>query len=156
MCSLDTAPLPLTIEEAVIHNNRQREKTMEVKAREFKKLKEIEAERGKLSQGKRTDLLGNLPKGNSPVNARETAAAKVGMSGKTSEKAAVVVDKIDELESQGHTEEAQDLKRPKRTGKVLRFPVFYPQLHTCTTMVGPPPPGTGAYGSPAPYGIDEE
>lgn len=70
------------------------------KAREFQKLKEIEAERAKERQAvqyKGSSLVENLPevKGTS----RDLAAAKVGMSGKPVKKAAEVVN--DSLEQTG-------------------------------------------------------
>ncbi len=77
----------------------QRERTNEQKAREFQKLKEIEAERAKERQeagNNQYSLPENLPevkRGDS----RDLAAAKVGMSGKTAE----VVNVIDALEQTG-------------------------------------------------------
>ncbi len=64
----------------------------EQKAREFQKLKEIEAERAKERQGTRNDLVENFPQC-SEGKSRDLAAAKVGMSGKTAEKAAEVKSK---------------------------------------------------------------
>lgn len=118
---LETVPVtvsdltdPLDLEAAVIHANRQREKTTEIKAREYKKLKEIETKRakkrqshGKTAPGK--TLRESLPQA-SKGKAREKAAKKVGMSGRTAEKAAKVVDKIDELEKKGEIEKAQNLR----------------------------------------------
>ncbi|GAB6909851.1 hypothetical protein DESC_930021 [Desulfosarcina cetonica] len=76
--------------EAVIHNNRQREKTTEVKAREFSKLKEIEAERAKRRQlaelkQNREPVVKNSPPREETGKARDIAAKKVGMSGRTAE-----------------------------------------------------------------------
>ena len=99
---------PLDEEETVIHANRQREKTTEVKAREFQKLKMIEAERAKrrqieLAGTRKADLPVNLPGG----DARDLAAEKIGMSGRTAEKASRVIDHIDTLTADGRDEEAE-------------------------------------------------
>ncbi len=67
------------------------------KAREFQKLKEIQAERAKERQATRNDIKENFPESNG--QSRDLAAAKVGMSGKTAKKAAEVVN--DSLEQTG-------------------------------------------------------
>lgn len=49
--------------EALVHHNRQREKTFSQKMREAELLEEIEQERARTRQGKRTDIEENLPQG---------------------------------------------------------------------------------------------
>jgi len=108
---------PLEIEELLIDMNSQREKTAEQKAREYQRLKAIAAEKGKANSGTRTDLLEKLPKGES-VNAREDAAAKVGMSGKTAESAGAVIEVIDALEADGDKQKADELRDKLNNGSV--------------------------------------
>lgn len=61
-------------------------------AREFQRLKEIEGERAKRRQGARTDLniVENLPPSEPEGKARDIAAQKLGMSGKSAENATQV------------------------------------------------------------------
>lgn len=107
---------PLKIAEMVIHSNRQREKTPEQKAREVRELTRIERERAKARQahGKTAPgktLVENLPQAmEDDGKARDKAAAAVGWSGKTGEKAVAVVDAIDEAEAAGDTERANTLR----------------------------------------------
>ena len=102
----------LDIRAAIIEANKQREKTTEIKAREFQFLKEIEAERAKKrqksSKGRGKKGLANAP--DLLGNARDIAAKEVGMGSRTAEAAAEVVEKIDELEAEGETEQAEDLR----------------------------------------------
>lgn len=117
----------LEASELLILANRQRQKTNEQVAREYTKLKEIETERAKIRQsdaGKETHghrHQENLQlKENSPSQsksekiekgrARDNAAGKLGISGKHAEKATAVVQEIDELEKEGYTEQASDLR----------------------------------------------
>lgn len=102
----------LALEEMLIHSNRQREKTAEQKAREVRELKRIESERAKVRQGERTDLkniVENVPEC-SKGDARDIAAAAVGWSGRTADKAVAVVDAIDEAEEAGDQERAEELR----------------------------------------------
>lgn len=103
---------PLEIEKTLILSNKQREKTTELKAREYQRLKEIEAEQAKLRQktcnSSTKALPENLPEARG--DSRDLAAKEVGMSGKTAEKASKVVEKIDELEEAGEVEEAAELR----------------------------------------------
>jgi len=103
----------LDIREAIIEANRQREKSTEVKAREFQFLKEIEAERAaiRMKTGKPTDPSENFHKGQESGRSSDLAAAKVGMKGRTADKAAEVVKVIDELEAEGETEQAEELRQ---------------------------------------------
>jgi len=102
---------PLEIEKTLILSNKQREKTTELKAREYQRLKEIEAEQAekRMKTGK-TDPKVNLPEGQKKGQSRDIAAKEVGMSGSTAEKASKVVEKIDELEEAGEVEEAAELR----------------------------------------------
>lgn len=104
----------LDIREAIIEANRQREKTNEIKAREFKHLKQIEEERAKkrqkASKGRGKKGKENFPDLLETGQSRDKAAEKVGMSGKTAEAAAEVVEVIDELESEGETAKANEIR----------------------------------------------
>ena len=109
---------PLTdeaeIQEALVHFNRQREKTNEQIAREYQLLKEVEEKR---AGGRKR---ATLKRGQSPVKeifpergkgqARDIAASKLGISGKTAEKAATVVKEIDSLEEKGRQKEANQFR----------------------------------------------
>jgi len=103
---------PLEIEKALILSNKQREKSTELKAREYQRLKEIEAEQAKVRQktlnNKDEALRENVPQARGKSS--DLAAKEVGMSGKTAEKASKVVEKIDELEESGEVEEAAELR----------------------------------------------
>jgi ParB-like chromosome segregation protein Spo0J len=99
---------PLDIEEALILANRQREKTTEQKAREFKRLKEIEEARSsKGGRGnKRLDQSSPTFSQRSDVKAAEAA----GLGRTTAQKAARVVDAIDKAEASGDTGQADSLR----------------------------------------------
>lgn len=114
----------LEIEAAVIHANKQREKTAEQRAREYRELKRIESAKAKARQatgkgedgsggrGKKKDenLTKNSTEGLSDTGeAAAKAAAEVGMSRPTAEMAAKVVDAIDALAAEGKQEEAEHL-----------------------------------------------
>lgn len=112
---------PLDIQELLVLDNAQRVKTTEQKAREYKLLKEIEAERAKGRQSHGETAPGKRLGENSPKRSKgkktgkkgkssDAAAEKVGMSSKTAEKAAKVVDAIDEAEAAGDTEKADQLR----------------------------------------------
>lgn len=111
-------------EEQIVHIvelNRFREKTMEQKAREYGKLAEAKAELARKRQ------VSSLKKGaESPVpkiftergEAKDQAAAEVGLSRPTAEKAAAVVEKIDKLTEAGKAEEAAKLRETLNTKSV--------------------------------------
>lgn len=118
---IETVPVfvsPLTdeldIEEAIILSNKdQRTRTKEQMAREFTRLKEIEGERALVrkslgGQGGIQDVE-NLPHVD-PGKARDIAAQKLGMSGKSAENAAKVVQVVDNLEMSGDIEKAAVLR----------------------------------------------
>lgn len=126
MCGLKEVPVSivdlkdeLAIKKLLVISNKQREKTKEVIAREYKILKEIEREQAekRMKTGK-TDPMVNLPQGQEKGSSRDIAAAKVGMSGKTAEDAAAVVDEIDRREELGDTEGAAELREELNTGSV--------------------------------------
>lgn len=121
---------PLDVEAFVIAANDQREKTLEAGIREFMQLKLIEAERGKQRQvqapkrrGKtgRQETAGeakvqeNFPEDKG--QARDLAAKRLGISGKSAEKAEDVVEAIDKAEADGDTERA-NLLREKLTKSI--------------------------------------
>ncbi len=81
---------PLAIEEAVIESNVARRKTVEQRVKEYRVFKRLEAVRAAARKGTRTDLMENLPSGESGA-ARDLAAAKVNWSGPTAEKAVKVL-----------------------------------------------------------------
>lgn len=99
----------LTIRYEIIASNRQREKTNEQKAREFQKLKEIEAEFARQREYAGTNPRENFPEG-SRGKARDKAAEHVGLSGRSAETASQVVEEIDRLESEGRNDKANTLK----------------------------------------------
>ena len=96
----------LDIHEAIVAANRQRQKSNEQTAREFKVLLAVETERAKARMGGRE----NFPQ-DMRGKACDIAAAKLGISGRHAEHAADVVDKIDQLKAEGKTDEADDLRQ---------------------------------------------
>lgn len=96
----------------LLADNRYRDKDNETRAREFQMLVEIEErkakERQKTLNNKGGALKENVPEARG--QSRDIAAEKVGMSGKTAEKAAKVVKAIDEAEEAGDTEKAEELR----------------------------------------------
>jgi ParB-like chromosome segregation protein Spo0J len=87
-------------EQLVIESNRQRVKTPEQKAREFRELKRIEAalakERQLAAQNNKAAraVQANLPE-QTKGQARDKAAEAVGMRGRTAEKLSAIVEKAD-------------------------------------------------------------
>lgn len=103
----------LDILEALVENNRQRQKTTEEQAREYHILKKVYHDRCSL-QGSNQHKQKELEEGASI--SRETkappsvmAAEKVGGAKATLERAAVVVEKIDQLRAKGKFQEATEL-----------------------------------------------
>jgi hypothetical protein len=136
-CIRGDNPTPLEIEQIIIEANRQRVKTAEQKAREFKELKRIEAAlaEARMKSGKKANPKENFPQGggcpsgktryasiealqeaekpSNPIRvyhcrkcdgyhcdkrqdqARDKAAAAIGLSGKTAEKLEKLVDAKD-------------------------------------------------------------
>jgi site-specific DNA-cytosine methylase/ParB-like chromosome segregation protein Spo0J len=85
-------------EQLIIESNRQRVKTPEQKAREFKELRRIEAALAKerMLAGRKIDPGKNFPKG----RAEDNAAAAVGMSRPTAKKLEAIVRKADSGDSE--------------------------------------------------------
>ena len=125
----------LEIERWLIVSNKQRVKTNEQRAREYERLKAIYAELAKERQhaagehGKEGGRGNTKPSKNKDVNpsaefsgrvseSREQAAVDVGMKRDTAEKAAKVVEKIDEAEAAGDTETAEELRETLNTKSV--------------------------------------
>lgn len=124
----------LDIAAALIHANRGREKTAEQKAREFKELRKIEAEKAKKRQatstgGKEPQLKENLPEAETDGQSRDIAAAQVGWSGKTAERAAAVVDRIDALDKEGESEKANELRATLNKSVNAAHKATHPELH---------------------------
>lgn len=118
----------LDIREALIASNKQRVKTNEQIALEFRELERIERERASQRQVETRfdDELPSLPKSENPNvsmvvpnlappvtagKARDIAAEKLGVKKTTAVKAKQVVDKIDELKAEGKAEEAEELRQ---------------------------------------------
>lgn len=95
----------------IVESNRQREKTMEQRAREFSQLAEAKAElaRKRMVSGKKSDPMKNFSEGQKGV-AKEQAAKQVGMSRPTAEKAAAVVAQIDKAKASGDEQRASELR----------------------------------------------
>lgn len=101
---------PLDVEEALIVANKQRTKDNLQKAREFKRLQEIEAKRAASRRGRSKKITKEVNKNEGPKGrASDIAAKQVGMSPATARKAAEVVDEIDKAEAGGDLAKAKDL-----------------------------------------------
>ena len=108
---------PLELEKLLILSNKQREKTNEVKLREFERLKEIEEERAKsrkmsnlkTGSGKESPEVENLPPRENIGKSRDLAAKEVGLSGRSAETGTKVLKEVDKLKSEGKEEEAAEL-----------------------------------------------
>ena len=109
----------LSESEALIMTNRSRDKTTQQKGEEYKVLKYVAEERARLRQvenAKRTAAMKtgedvsnpeNFPDSNKETGeARDIAAAKIGMSGKTAEKIVEVLESVEILKEEGKTEAA--------------------------------------------------
>jgi hypothetical protein len=99
----------------IVESNRQREKTMVQKAREFARLSEAKAALARKRQGHGTTTRGKSltkksPQAKRAPTAKDEAAAVVGLSRPTAEKALVVVEKIDEAVAAGDQGRAQVLR----------------------------------------------
>jgi len=100
---------PLDVEEALILANQQRVKDNLQKAREFKRLQEIEAKRAASRKGRKKSGKVAQTKGDPTGRSIDIAAKKVGMAPGTARKAAKVIDEIDKAEASGDTAKAKDL-----------------------------------------------
>lgn len=108
------------IEALIITNKDQRERTNEQMAREYQELKAVESERARRRQLATLNNVGDgLAVVNSPQRekeqetgkARDIAASKLGIGSQKAERASDIIDVIDELEGQGETEEAEELRQ---------------------------------------------
>ena len=105
---------PLDIEEALILANRQREKTNEQKAREYKRLKEIETARAhKGGRGNKKTLDSSSPTFSDRGDVKAAAAAGLGRT--TAQKAEKVIAAIDEAKSEGNEDKADKLTKQLNT-----------------------------------------
>lgn len=102
---------PLDIEQALILANKHREKTAEMRAKEFREIKRIEAERAKvrMRSGEKSPVSGS---------ARDLAAKEVGWSGPTADDALTVVETIEEAEASGDQESADVIRETLNTKSV--------------------------------------
>jgi ParB-like chromosome segregation protein Spo0J len=98
-CRVLTFSDPLDEEEALIEFNRQREKTFSQKMKESDHLLVIERERAKARQGTRSDIVATLPQSDK-AKSRDIVADKVGMSGRTFDKARTIWDKAKDGDEQ--------------------------------------------------------
>lgn len=114
----------LETELLLIEGNRSREKSKEQRAREWKRLTEIEAELAKRRKaaagGKGNNKNGPGENAGTIGEAKEKAAEAVGMSRHTAENAAAVVDAIDKAEEAGDTARAADLRKALNDGTVAK------------------------------------
>ncbi len=103
----------------IVESNRQREKTMEQKAREYSKLSEAKSElaRKRMVSGKKSDPTSKLTEGQKG-EAKSQAAKEVGMSRNTAEQAKEVVEVIDKKAAAGDAKGAADLREKLNTGSV--------------------------------------
>ena len=135
VCDLVTA---MDIEEAVIIANKQRQKTNEQIGREYQKLIAIEAAHAKARQAE--SALRNQPQSqkvqhvspsekSSNGKAREIVGKKIGVSGFHAERAAKVIDVIDSLQEQGHTEQAQEIRETLNRSVNAAYNDVKPALH---------------------------
>lgn len=114
------------IQWLLIISNRQRVKTNEQLGREAKYLLELAGKRAKPGKkpGKTTDKVDSANGGTGSTNStsqqngsktRDEVGKQLGVSGRTAASAAKVVTAIDELESQGETEQAEELRETLNT-----------------------------------------
>lgn len=109
----------LDIAEALVHANKQRQKTNEQLGREAKELQRVEKERAKRRQqqagkqfGRGKKLVEHVPPAVPRAGkSRDMIGEVLGVSGKQAEKAAAVVEAIDRLEEGGQRDEAKHLRQ---------------------------------------------
>lgn len=99
----------IDVREVLILANRQRHKTNEQIGREFAELEIIEKARAKKRQSNKADQDGEPVPQAEKGKARDLAGKKLGVSGVTAARAAVVVKKIDELNAKGEVDQAKEL-----------------------------------------------
>jgi len=117
----------LVIRQRIIESNRNREKTREQCAREYAELVRVEKELAKRRQATSTggaavrsgkSASTKVVEAEKAGVAKRIAAAKIGMSAPTAEKAAEVVQKIDEAEAAGDAAKAAELRQELNEGSV--------------------------------------
>jgi hypothetical protein len=141
----------LEVQAAVIHSNRQREKTELQRHREYGELLRIERARAKERQGKRHDLDNiqvNSSESSQRGQAADIAAKAVGLSRQTAERGQEVIKAIDEAEAGGDSGRGEQL-RQALNGKSVKCAY---ELATGTTTKPMPtimsPPEPELRGSP--------
>lgn len=140
----------LDVLEALIESNRQRAKNNEQLGREYQVLKYVYHER-ESRQGARHDLNGTSGNALPEVRPepRQRAAAELGISRPTADKAAAVVDVVDQLAATGKLRESEQLRRElngtsERKGSPSRA---YKQAQEAGYIPPPVPVATPAQGS---------
>lgn len=132
---------PLAIEEALIESNRQRQKTNEQIGREYKRLKHIYNER-QSRQGQRTDLTSGSQE--PEVKPTERAAAELGVSKATAVRIETVVDHIDQLQHNGHRDQADQLRQQLNHSAKTAYNTVRTAVQPTTTyqseVLAPPAP----------------
>lgn len=98
----------LALESVLIEANRQRKKTNEQIANEYKRLKEIETIKAK----------GRMATGEKQGKSADIAAKKLGLGSQKAERALKVVEEIEDLENNGENEKAQELRQALNTKSV--------------------------------------
>ena len=106
----------LDIIEALIHSNRQRQKTGEMIGREYQELLAIYRQRSDRGSNQHTRVDANDKQlGDSAVHTAtaptKRAAADLGLDSKTAHQAVQVVEQIDRLSAEGKTRESDQLRR---------------------------------------------
>ena len=109
----------IAIREAIIEFNENRTKTKEQILREYKELKEIEKIGAKQRQGTRKDFQEKFP-GSNQGQARDLAAVKFGMSGKTADIGVKVVDAIDDCKEIVEENLAATNEEEKKLAKLVK------------------------------------
>jgi len=116
----------LDVLEALIESNRQRQKTNEQFGREAKVLLDIERERAHLRRLATQKYNNSIDQEHVPGllvdtgQAREKVGQQLGTSGKHAEHAAQVVTVIDDLNNNGHQQEAEQLRTTLNNGSVRK------------------------------------
>lgn len=105
----------LDIREAIVESNRQRQKTNEQVGREARLLLEVESERAKQRQLAQLNNVKNTvvliqESDRETGNARDKVGELLGFGGRHIEKAAQIVDAIDDLEATGKKHDAEVLR----------------------------------------------
>jgi len=135
----------LDIKQAIVESNRQRVKTNEQIGREARLLLEVERERAKkrlaTNNGRLTQAQVRVPEPDGG-QARDKVAEMLGFSGRHVEKAAQIVEAIDDLEEQGKKHDADVLRATLNSSVNKAYETArergYIALQSRTTTVQPP------------------